>query len=278
MSYATVDVSTESSNPLLLFQIAQGSTTYRYCLATESVTLVAEGHTWTPAVMVPSEFAHSNDVGKDTLKIELAANDPLALTFTNGVPDSVTTVTVFRTFTNPETELVMCWKGRVATHGLEPGRVVLNCDPIFTQLQRPGLRALYTKMCRHVLYGRGCNVSADSYKTTYTIYTISGSLVTLPAAPAHDGYWEGGVLTWANDGTSRMILKHKGGKLTLIRPIAQMNAYLAAHPGTGVNIWLFRGCDHSFSMCKSRFNNGGNYGGDPHFAQKNPFTTQVSFV
>lgn len=277
MSYTSVDQSVEDANPLLLFQFVQGSTTYRYALASEAVTLSIEGHTWSPAVMVPSEFGHSNDVGRNTLTVEIASNDALASTFTAGPPDIVTTLTVFRMFTNPETDLTMYWKGRVGSHGYGPGKVILNCDPIWTQLQRPGLRALHTKMCRHVLYGRGCNLSSASFQSSYTIRTIAGNVVTLPAATAADGYWDGGMLT-APDGTTRMIMKHTGGKLYLIRKIQSLIDAITADPVNGALVYLYRGCDHTFSMCKSRFNNAGNYGGDPFFAQKNPFTTQVSFV
>lgn len=277
MSYDTRDQSEEDADPVLLFKFVQGTTTYRYALATSAIHLSSDGTNWTPAVIVPSELGHSNDVGKDELRIELAADCPLALTFSGGAPDVITTVTVFRTFLAPEETPVTYWKGRVVNTGMEPGKVVLNCDPIFTQLKRPGLRALYTKMCRHVLFGRGCNIDAGDFETRVTVFDASGSLVTLPANTAHDGYWDGGMLT-APDGTSRMIVKHQAGKLTLIRPVASLNAFVAAHPQTGATVSLFRGCDHSWQMCKSRFNNGGNYGGDPNFAQKNPFATQVSFV
>lgn len=277
MGYTDRDQSVEDGNPLLLFQFAQGATVYRYALASESVYHSLEGHTWTAAIMVPSEFGQSNDVGKDTLKVELAANDALAATLTPGTLDTVTTLTVFRTFTNPVTTLETYWKGRVQSVGMEPGKVVLNCEPVFTQLKRPGLRALYTKMCRHVLYGRGCNLSSTSFRYSCTVFASSGNVITLPAATALDGYWDGGILT-APDGTSRMITRHSGGKLYLIRAIKSLNDYITAHPLTGASVYLFRGCDHTYAMCKARFNNAGNYGGDPYFAQKNPFTTQVSFV
>jgi hypothetical protein len=277
MAYQDRDESVESANPLLLFQFAQGSTVFRYALATESVDVAADGHTWTPAVIIPGEFSHAGEVGKNTLTIGLASSDPLAQSFTGGVPDVITTVTVFRTFTDPGTELMMVWKGRVETHGFEPGQVTLNCDPIFTQLQRPGLRALYSRMCRHVLYGRGCNLSSSSFDTQLTVHQVSGAIVTLPSGAQASGYWDGGIFE-APDGTKRMILKHVGDKLTLIRPIRSLITYVAAHPDTGATVHVYRGCDHSYAMCKERFNNAGNYGGDPWFAQKNPFSTQVSFV
>lgn len=277
MGYDDRDQSVEDGNPLLLFQFAQGSTVYRYALATEAVYHSLDGHTWNPAVMVPSEFGQSNDVAKNALTVEIAANDPLAATFTAGPPDVVTTLTVFRTFTDPVTTLRMYWKGRVGTHGYGPGKLILNCDPVWTQLQRPGLRALYSKMCGHVLYGRGCNLSSSSFQNSYTVRAASGNVITLPANTAQSGYWDGGMLT-APDGTTRMIMKHTGDKLYLIRKIQSLNDYIAAHPSEGAVVLLYRGCDHTYAMCKARFNNAGNFRGDPFFAQKNPFTTQVSFV
>lgn len=281
-AYQTRDESVESSNPVLLFQFAQGSTVYRYALASSAVVLAAEGHTWSPAVILPEEFGYSNDVGKDELKIQLAANDPLAQTFTGGAPDSITTVTIFRTFTDPETETVIYWKGRVATVGMEPGKITLNCDPIFTQLQRPGLRALYSKTCRHVLYGRGCNLQKGDFRTDVTVTAVSGTVVSLPSfslLQVPDGYWDGGILE-APDGSTCMILKHasgRSGKLTLIRKMQSLIDYMAAHP-SGAAVRIYRGCDRTYAMCKARFNNAGNFGGDPYFAQKNPFTTEVAFV
>lgn len=278
MGYPDRDQSVEDGNPLLLFQFAQGSTIYRYALASESVYHSLDGHTWDPAVMVPSDFGQSNDAAKNTLTVEMSANDQLATTFSAGPPDVVTTLTVFRTFTNPVTTLRMYWKGSVGTHGFAPGKVILNCDPIWSQLQRPGLRARYSKMCRHVLYGRGCNLSASNFQYSCQISEVSGNIVTLPANIAQDGYWDGGMLT-APDGASCMIMKHTGGKLYLIRKIKYLTDYIANHsPPVFIPVVLYRGCDHTYAMCKSRFNNAGNYGGDPFFAQKNPFNTLVHFV
>lgn len=284
MSYATSDQAVEGGAPFLLFQFVQGSTTYRYCLASESVTLAVEGHTWIPAVMVPSEFGQSNDFGKDQLTIEMAADCPLAMTFSGGTPDALTTLTVFRAFLDPEEATSYYWKGHVVSTGVALGKVVLNCDPVFTKLKRPGLRRLDGKMCGHVLYGRGCNVDDDLYVTSYRsvpayiILGVSGSTVTLPLGVARDGYWDGGILTYVPSGVSRMIIRHAGGKLVLMRPIAEMTAAFAAHPSTGVDIDIYRGCDRTYAMCKARFNNAGNFGGDPFFAQSNPFSTSVSFV
>lgn len=289
MSYTTRDQSVEDGNPLLLFQFLQGSTTYRYCLSSDQVVLSVEGHTWDPAVIVPGEFSQSNEFGKDSLRIELAADCPLAATFATGTPDAITTLTVFRTFTAisvdlPEEAPIYYWKGHVVSSGLEPGKVVLNCEPTFTKLKRPGLRQLDGKMCRHVLYGRGCNVDKTLYETeynttpTYIVRGVSGAVVTLPENTARDGYWTGGILTYVPNGVSRLILQHARKRLTLIRPIEAMTAAFAAHPSTGVHVKIYRGCDQTYATCKARFNNAGNFGGDPFFAQNNPFSTSVSFV
>lgn len=278
MSYQTKDEAVESAAPLLLFEFNTGGTISRLTASTSSVQATVNGtlRTWSPAVIVPSEFGQSNDIAKDALTIKIAKDSAFAADFLDYAPDAVTTLTVFRAFYN-EPESLLYWKGSVSTFDTDDEGLIFECVSEFARLKRQGVRAIYLSTCRHVLYSDACGLDKTNYDLVQKVYECNGDRVRVNAFCGRPGYWVGGSLI-TSTGVERTILEHKtsqsGDWLKLSRPIKSLSLAVAAAAPNGVDVTLYRGCDHTFTTCKARGNKG-NFGGWPWWRRRNPFTVSI---
>lgn len=277
MSYASKDYSAQDGAPVHLFLFTQGLLTWRYTTAAQPV--IALGYEWEPSSLTNGAVNQSNDMVKDTLSIQVPRDYSLAETFLAYVPDTITSVTMYRGHLTAPGEFIVYWKGRVASFKATGDSVSLECEPIFTSLRRPGLRARFQKSCRHALYGRGCRLNSEDWATSLLCTATSGANVTVPgAASLPVGYLIGGMLR-SPDGVLRYIVNHVGDQVTLMRPVKSLvEAVAAAGYGRsygeyygGVAVKLYPGCNHTTAECTARFNNLDNYGGFPWIPIKNPF-------
>ena len=156
--------------------------------------------------------------------------------------------------------------GRVLNAEWRESVVELNCEPVYTSLQRIGLRRLYQRNCPHVLYGTACGASAVVFRVGGTVTSIAGTLLSVPAAAGYAvGHFAGGYATWAANGLTekRMIVGHNADAITLS----------AVPPGLAIGdaIYLYPGCDRTLNTCHAKFGNSANFGGFPFIPTKNPF-------
>ncbi len=151
------------------------------------------------------------------------------------------------------------WIGEVAADG---GKYVASLRGLHDLLkQRVG--ETYTPECRYDLGDGRCGVALAAL-------TVSGAVTGVQDAQRFSDYtrseatgtFNDAVLTWtsgANVGAKREVYNWDLDSLTFAlwlpmeNPIAVGDAYDVAP-----------GCDKRFATCRSRFNNGANYGGFPH--------------
>ena len=274
MSYLSKDQSTEDSNPYYRFLFVQGSTEYRY--TTQPYIVGDSGGTWEPVPIDSSEITQSNEMAKDAVKLIIPSDNSFARLFLGGVPEQITSITIFRG-DGAEEEFEYYWKGRVAGASVTGDMVTLECENIFTSMRRPGLRARYQKNCRHALYRRGCSLNDYDFAAAGVATSASGFLVTIQDlidSSITDGYFTGGMIE-TGDGFLRYITNHSGTTLTLIRPFQALEDEVNGSAGTA-NVTLYPGCDHTRNTCKDKFNNLNNFGGFPWIPGKNPFSNEIS--
>lgn len=278
MTYNAREDSVQSGSPVFLFQFVQGVLSWRYTSTAFPVN--ALGFTWTPTHLAPGNTSQSGDMTKDTMSLKFARDQEFARTFLGYTPDQVTTVTIYRGHINdPDGQFIAYWKGRVASFKATGDQVSIECEPIFTSLRRPGLRARWQRSCRFALYHRGCGLDPEQFGVDGMCTAVDGVKIVVPeAATQPDGWFTGGMLK-SPDGVLRYIVRHSGQNLELIRPVDSLTkavagggygmAYGEWYGGPGVR--LYPGCDHSRGTCKDKFNNLDNYGGFPWIPSKNPF-------
>lgn len=233
------------------------------------------GDTYAPASIGRGDLEARNELSKSTLEIEIDIFDDLAQDLITKFTEKVLSLTLFI-----KTDAItgVAWKGRLTDIKPTKTKLKLSFENIFTSLRRPGLRARYQKPCRHLLYGRGCNLNAEDFATAGRILSVSGQFVTIAeAALQADGYYLGGMLR-GNDGILGYIINHSGSVLTLQRPIDSLVSDFAAS-GYGYNYGnlygglegkIYPGCDRLRQTCESKFKNLDNYGGFPWIPSRNP--------
>ena len=272
MSYATKDVSVQDSAPVLLFLITQGGTTWR--LTTSSTTVSFLSVPWDPVAIVPGNFEQSGEMPKEVLTLKLPIDHAISATFLGYSPDVVTTVTVYRTHGDDLTNYIVYWKGRVAAATPSGNFMSLECEPVFSSLRRIGIREVYSRNCRHALFGAGCRLAAAGFAHAITVTAVAGAVLTITEAGGLDTL-VGGMFK-ASDGTVRMITRHVGTTVTLMRPIKSLIAEMVANPG-GFAATVYHGCDKTPETCRDVYLNLANFGGFPGIPELNPMAGNYVF-
>ena len=275
MSYSDYAYTAQDSDPAFRLLFVQGTTEYRY--TTEPYIVADSGGSWLPEQIMIGDISQSSEMAKAPIKFILPRDNAFAMLFLGGVPEQITSVTVFKIeVSDTSEEWRYFWKGRVSGSSASEDKVSIDCESIWTSLRRPGLRARYQKTCRHALYQNGCNLNGYDFAVAATATAVSGDVVTVPDANSsstEDGYYVGGTLETA-DGFVRYIIGHTGGQLTLIRPLQSLTEEVNSSAGSA-SVTIYPGCDHLKSTCLSKFNNLANFGGFPWLPSKNPFRSNL---
>lgn len=267
MTYASRENSVDSGQPDELYLWSLGSTSWRYTSSDTEQTYL--GQEFQPKAISRSAIASTAEIEKSSLTVTAPRNLPLADLFISSVPSGVVSLTVFRDHSG-EGDWQAYWKGRITNATLQGDTIEFTHESVFTSLGRPGLRRKYQLGCPHVLYGVQCGVIRGDYKVTYTVDTVSGTTLAVPAASVHtDGYFSGGFVEYedpATGGISRRSVKSSAADGTIV---------LSSFPfglAPGASLDLFPGCDHTLPTCVSKFNNLDGYGGMPYIPKgENPF-------
>lgn len=269
MTYEAYDQSVQNGDPQLLFLFQRGSTSYRFTSSQLDITAMSEA--WSSESIDAGDINQSEDMTRDTLQLKFPRSNEFALSLESDLFEIITTVTLFRGYSSdPDNEFIAYWKGRVAGTSSDKNQISLSCEPVFTSLRRPGLRARYQRSCRHALYGGGCGVDKEDFRVDGTCTSAIGTTIVVAEAGGYaDGYFNGGMVKTDGD-VYRFITKHVGTSITLIRPVQELIEAVASSTGSAP-VSLYPGCDHTRSVCASKFSNQLNYGGFPWIPTKNPF-------
>jgi len=263
MTYASREASMDASSPVELYEFRRGGTAWRYTSGAQDASYASYAYVAVP--MKRGSIEQTGEIGRAGLRITLARDVEIAQAFIATPPSEVTLLTIYRQHRN-DPETVAVWMGRVLNVEWRGSEVELNCEPVYTSLQRIGLRRLYQRNCPHVLYGTACGASAVVFRGAGTVTSINGTSLNIPAAAGFSvGHFAGGYATWAANGITekRMIVSHSADAITLS----------AVPPGLAIGdaIYLYPGCDHTLNTCGSKFSNSANFGGFPFIPTKNPF-------
>lgn len=259
MTYAAADTAVQTGRPLEFFRFANRASAWRFCTGRTQQTHASE--TYEPAAIERGAVEAAQEFGKATITVRVPYDNAVALLFVSGYPTGAVTLTIYRKHAS-DAEVITHWKGRVISAVFRGHVCELRCEPVFTALQRIGLRAVYQTQCRHVLYGAKCGVSKAAFAVPATVSTAVGNQVVYSSPTVRpDGYFTRGYLE-AGSG-SRLIVSHVGSTLILSAAVAGLVP--------GQPITLYPGCDLTPQTCTGKFANDINFGGFRWIPQKNPF-------
>lgn len=278
MTYNALERSVQRGDPVFRFLFITGDIEYRF--TTEQAIVADSNGTYTPEAIRMGEVSQTNEMSKDPLKLEFPRDNTFAQNFLGGVPEQLTSVTVFRGHVgDTDEEFQFYWKGRVAGASASGDVVSIECENIFTSMRRPGLRARYQRGCRHPLYSAKCGVNDYDFAEPAVITGINGLTLTLQLGSADSssntaGFFTGGTLETA-EGELRYITAHSGSTITLMYGLSSISEALADSDGS-ISVTLYPGCAHTTEDCLNKFNNIKNYGGFQAMPGKNPFANNVT--
>lgn len=261
MSYQLFEKSNQSSAPIELYQFVKGVD--RYPFTTFISQIEYQGLEYTPTPIVRDRLKQSKDILKNGLSVTLPRDNSLAKQFIASSPDIPVTLTIFRgQDLGASLDFITYWKGRIVSSSVTDNHVKLECESLFTTLNRVGLRAKFELSCRHALYGVGCNVNNQAYRVVSNVLSVNAGVTieVQDAAAFGNNYYTGGILK-SLTGEQRFILKQIGTTVTISRPIFDLTS----------QVEIFPGCDHLIGTCNGKFNNVLNFGGFPYIPQRNPF-------
>lgn len=250
--------------PIELYRIVTGDRVWTMTSSAESVTY--NNDFYAPTAVGRTMINQKREISKENVDVELPLDHPLAVELLTSFLDQIMTVTVFQ---KQDGVIEVMWKGRLAS--IQPGEATLKLifESIFTSMRRPGLRARFQKICRHALYGRGCNLDPADFATAGTVTALSGTTLTVTeAASEASGFYTGGMVA-ADNGILSFIIGHSGSTLVLQRMSSSLATQWAVE-GSGTGVTIYPGCDHARTTCHTKFDNVLNYGGFDWIPRKNP--------
>lgn len=123
--------------------------------------------------------------------------------------------------------------------------------------------------CRHQFCDAKCTLSRSAFTVSATIgEAISQGSVVIGSINS-DGRYANGLIKFTsgdNAGLSMEILQQYGLQLNLFLPMPY-------EIRQGDQVELLQGCPRTYTACRERFDNGVNFGGEPHMAGSDILST-----
>lgn len=263
MTFATREVGPVSSRPVELFKFVGTFNTYRLTSWPEDVTNTDGTYTSTAIKRGKVEGGSQED---DNLRMEITLPYSHPMVSEYVFSDSPPRLNFFLYRAHPEdyNDTLLLWTGLTLSWSISGREAKLSVPSLFNWLLS-GLcpPPKYQAPCNHVLYDTRCSVDPTSYEHETTVSSITGNSIVLASNPFADGLCDGGEMDFVSGGERRMIISNTGTTFTVSSNFAGLS--------TSDTVKIRQGCDHSFTTCKSKFNNGINFGGFPLVPGKNPF-------
>lgn len=256
----TNELSDDDSKSVELYEIIDGTTTYRYTTGADTLTITS--HKWTAIPIKRSSFERTDNLLKSGVKLEVSSKTDFAKLFLSEIPERVMIVNIYSADSDVTSDKMLQFSGRIVEYEAKSSSIELNIEPIPTTASRAGFNVKYQRICRHRLYSSQCGATASKFRVISTVTSNTGLVITLASDGGKpDQHFTAGYVY--ADGVYRMISYHKGNNVTLIRPAPSIKV--------GSEIIVFAGCDLMAETCKNKFGNEANYGGFDFIPTKNPF-------
>lgn len=261
MTFSLRELSIFGGRPTELYRFVLGAERYCFTSADSDVSFSNEVYDAVP--IKRARHVLSTEMGKNDISIDISRDNPLCQWFVGPAPDEMMLLTIYRMHAG-DTDYAIQWQGRVTGASVKGSEMTLSCEPMYTSLKRPGLRAKYQTMCRHPLASHQCGVNPAVFSFSTTIASVAGTTITLASIGGKPDNWLAGGWFVSSGGTKRMIQSNTGPVLTITHPARSLMA--------GESVLAYAGCDHLWATCKDKFGNAVNFGGFPWMPKKNPFS------
>lgn len=248
---------------------------YAFCDGDAPVTRA--GITYIPWPIRHSDIHSAGDLDNSDITIDMALRTDFMGEFSAYPPSQVVNVTVFQGHAEDLATLSnypAVWLGRLGAFEVEGSEIKVNCTPVSTSIQRPGLRRNYQLGCPHVLYGPQCRATKKS--VVRSIADINGAQVTfVTPVTTTTGKYRGGTIEWTHVTTGRREIRTitgtsvDGARFVIRGPLRGLSV--------GAVVTLTLGCGRTMADCINLHSNILNFGGQPWIPLDNPLSTKNQF-
>lgn len=288
MSFLTQEESIESGAPVELYLFQNLEQTFTYTSSQFAVNFSGRDYDPQPISRSGDDVEQLDEQRKVVVK--MPADDPFVARYFATVPAQQDQLTIFKYHTTDggTPEVVTVFKGKVANVAVVGDEAQVNALSDASILQRICPQQTCRYLCNHMLYGPRCQVVDTQFRITVNIDSISSDGLTLGITglnvvpetglalsaqlSADSTFFDGGTVERGSleRRSIRSITDLGGNQATIvIRPLPFVDI------NVGADFFMYAGCDHDFTTCRTRFNNKDRYGGFPYVPRTNPFNTGV---
>lgn len=269
--YTDTEASPHDGAPVEGYTFTGTFQTYRYTSADQNETI--GGFVYT-AIPIERDVVRSGTQNDDSLDLELTlpANIQMVLDYAYSVspPDLVLEIFRYHRGTNPATDWAKIWKGPVTGFSVSGEEAKIQVPSIFSIALSAEVPSVYShNPCNHVLYDSRCGVAKDALTQKITTVTaiVDENTITVADDGFADNYLRAGEIINLTRGERRMITDNVADDISFAFPFYDIQV--------GDSIELLVGCDHVYSTCKTKFNNGPKFTGFPFTPGDNPFQGEL---
>jgi hypothetical protein len=242
--------------------------TYRFTSADED--LVYDGDTYKAIAISRGERSNSADIQrKTTIRISMPVEEEFARLYELYPPLQDAECIIYEALLPYDSAVVtspdVLFQGVLLTYGSQARVASFELAPSIYSANRVGPRGVYSSLCRHTLYSRGCGINYDDEKATVNVSAVRADDREIDIEAPFDipgGYYTAGVLrvTATSDPIAilRQTLSSNDPPYVTTLRLTRWSAELTAEPSTVI---AAPGCDYSKATCIARFNNLVNFGG-----------------
>lgn len=269
MNYINAEQSRHDASPIECYKFIGSWRTYRYTSGDVPVTV--NGEMYTPVAATRNSIRAGTQT-EDTLALEIEMPFDVAVikdyAYALSPPRLVLEVYRVHRGTNYASDWALYWKGKVSAFTVTGRKAKVRVPSIFaTALQADLPSAYWQAPCNHVLFDGRCRASKQDWTQTTTVLEVGTDALEVVDDGFSDGVLIGGELICNRNGERRLITNNATNIITINYPFVDLQA--------GDTVELVAGCDHSFTTCRTKFNNAKNFGGHPLIPSDNPFEGEL---
>lgn len=267
MSFEDLEESVASSAPVEGYKFIGSFKTYLYTSADKAQ--VINGETYLPIAVKRSNIkAGTQEDDNLSLDLDLPFDIDVIRDYAYAQTPPKLTLQVYRQQFDDDLSWSLFWTGIVRGFNVSGRTAKVQVPSIFSLALQGEIPNVYFQTpCNHVLYDARCGVLRADHRYEMTIQAVAKTLITLTAPGPADHILSAGEIVNLRNGERRLILDNVGSEINIGYPFVDLR------PDDDVE--LVKGCDHSLSACKAKFDNVINFGGFPYIPSDNPFSGSV---
>lgn len=278
MSFNTIAAAISGKRPFFLYKFDRDGATWQFTSRAQDLNVSVpdvSDDVWKASPIRHGNITDSGRAERSDVEITFPVSDEFAREFLSSNIRKRTRVRIWKGFSNDFSDLALQFTGDVLSSSPSATEIKLTCKTEIASLDHRGLAAVIQRPCRHVLYGRGCNLNIEDFFETGNLSFISdnGLVVAVDIAQDQpDGFYSGGEFRW--NGVSVMITAHIESALSLHARVPGLVDAFDPEDPEDFPVEIAPGCPRTLTACRDKFNNLNNFGGFPYILD-NPFETGV---